>query len=121
MGLRTSASQAPYKTLSLVFVAWKVLLFLVAALAPGPGYDTSGLILYTEGQSRHNSLHSQSLIDHLLLNLFRWDALYIVKAAERGYAFEQEWAFSWAFSRSLGQATRCKVFADTLPLTELTY
>ncbi|KAF3037775.1 ER membrane glycoprotein subunit of the GPI transamidase complex-like protein [Didymella heteroderae] len=84
-----------------VFCAWKGLLFCLAALCPGPGYDTSGLILSDSSLNRYANLESSSRLSHLVLNFFRWDALYFVKAAERGLVFEQEWAFSPAFSKLL--------------------
>ncbi|KAJ4295336.1 ER membrane glycoprotein subunit of the GPI transamidase complex-like protein [Kalmusia sp. IMI 367209] len=86
------------KRLILVFVAWKVLLFAVAALSPGPGYDTSAFIASSPTSLRHTEFKSWSRLDRLSLNLFRWDALYFVKSAQRGYLYEQEWAFSWAYS-----------------------
>ncbi|KAF2739612.1 GPI mannosyltransferase 2 [Polyplosphaeria fusca] len=94
------------KTLLLLFLAWKLVLLLAATFAPGFGYDTSGRILLAENTSRRTTLQSPSWIDRLVLKLLRWDALYMVKAAERGYVYEQEWAFSWAFNRLLRQATR---------------
>lgn len=90
------------KLLLVAFAAWKLLLLTLAAFCPGPGYDTSSLILVDPSATRHNNLTNLSRLDRLTLNLFRWDALYIVKAAERGKLHEQEWAFSWAYSRVLG-------------------
>lgn len=84
------------------FAAWKILLLALAAFCPGPGYDTSSLILVDPSTNRHNNFTNLSRLDRLTLNLFRWDALYTVKAAERGKLHEQEWAFSWAYSRVLG-------------------
>lgn len=89
------------KLLVVIFAAWKILLLALAAFCPGPGYDTSSLILVVPGPSRHDTFTSLSRSDRLNLNLFRWDALYTVKAAERGKVHEQEWAFSWAYSRVL--------------------
>jgi phosphatidylinositol glycan class V len=85
-----------------VFCAWKALLFCLTALCPGPGYDTSGLILSDSSANRYADIKSSSWFNNFILNLLRWDALYFVKAAERGLVFEQEWAFSPAFSKLLG-------------------
>ena len=81
-----------------VFFAWKAVLFLVAVLSPGPGYDTSALIALNPSQLRHAEANKLSIFDRLSLNLLRWDALYFTKSAQRGYLFEQEWAFSRAYS-----------------------
>lgn len=96
------------KQLVAVFFVWKALLFALTALCPGPGYDTSGLILTNPSINRYASLETESRFDHFVLNLFRWDALYFVKDAERGLVFEQEWAFSPAFARLLGVTGRCE-------------
>ncbi|KAF2465406.1 mannosyltransferase [Lindgomyces ingoldianus] len=96
----------PTTRLLLAFLAWKALLILLAAFCPGPGYDTSALILSADNSLRRLRSQSLSLSSRLSLNLFRWDALYFVKAAQRGYIYEQEWAFSWAYTRILSAATR---------------
>lgn len=103
-----TAEAADRRQLVLVFFAWKTLLFLLTAFCPGPGYDTSGFILTDASTSRYANLKSASRFDHLVLNLFRWDALYFVKAAERGLVFEQEWAFSPVFSQLLSVTGRCE-------------
>lgn len=95
--------------LVLVFSAWKALLFLLTAFCPGPGYDTSGLILADASATRYANLESSNRFDQLALNLFRWDALYFVKAAERGVVFEQEWVFSPMFSRLMSVTGRCEM------------
>lgn len=92
----------------MIFGAWKALLFCLTAFCPGPGYDTSGLILADPSPNRYANLESLSRFEHLVLNLFRWDALYFVKTAERGLLFEQEWAFSPAFSKVLRVMGRCE-------------
>jgi hypothetical protein len=96
------------RQLVLVFLLWKALLLGLAAFCPGPGYDTSALILIDPSMNRHNNFSGLSRTDRLTLNLFRWDAIYFVKAAERGQLHEQEWAFSWAYSRLLGSVGQCK-------------
>ncbi|KAF2628703.1 glycosyltransferase family 76 protein [Macroventuria anomochaeta] len=94
------------KQLALVFCVWKTLLILLAAFCPGPGYDTSALILVDASTNRYANLESSSRFEHFVLTIFRWDALYFVKAAERGLVFEQEWAFSPAFSKLLSVTAR---------------
>jgi len=100
--------QSLARRLLLIFLAWKTVLLLLAAFCPGPGYDTSGLILFNASTHRHVEFLSSSRLDRLTLNLFRWDALYFVKAAQRGYVHEQEWAFSWAYSHILNTVGQCK-------------
>ncbi|KAL5401694.1 hypothetical protein PMIN03_011302 [Paraphaeosphaeria minitans] len=94
-------SRKPSTRLIQTFFAWKAVLFIVAALSPGPGYDTSALIASNPSSSRHVDFHSWSILSRVSLSFFRWDALYFVKSAQRGYHYEQEWAFSWAYSLSL--------------------
>ncbi|KAF1834334.1 GPI mannosyltransferase 2 [Decorospora gaudefroyi] len=95
------SKRGPAKRLVSIFFLWKVLLLLLAAFCPGPGYDTSALILFDKTLSRHKTFDDLARYDRLALNLFRWDALYFVKAAERGQVHEQEWAFSWTYAHLL--------------------
>ncbi|KAF2116055.1 GPI mannosyltransferase 2 [Lophiotrema nucula] len=106
----------PVARLIAVFLSWKIILILFAAFSPGPGYDTSSLILLAPSKDRNVHYQSLTSVDRLLLKLFRWDALYFVKAAERGYVHEQEWAFSWAYSRILSFAVRSSSSSDHVPL-----
>ncbi|KAF2020540.1 glycosyltransferase family 76 protein [Aaosphaeria arxii CBS 175.79] len=89
------------KDLVPLFLAWKSFLTFLAIVCPTPGYDTSGYILLNEDAQQPTNSSVISFIDRLSLNLFRWDAIYFVKAAQRGYEYEQEWAFSWAYSQLL--------------------
>jgi phosphatidylinositol glycan class V len=102
MATPKDAKRNPVRQLMLIFFVWKTLLHILTALCPGPGYDTSALILIDPSVSRHENFSTSSWSDRLVLNLFRWDALYFIKAAERGKVHEQEWAFSWAYSWLLG-------------------
>ncbi|KAI4642937.1 hypothetical protein J4E93_007006 [Alternaria ventricosa] len=84
-----------------IFCLWKLLLLSLAAFCPGSGYDTSGLILLDTSARRHVKLDVTSRYERFILNMLRWDALYFVKAAERGHVHEQAWAFSGAYSHLL--------------------
>ena len=97
------------RRLVFVFVAWKTLLVSLTAVCPGPGYDTSGLILFGGSKHRHIDFLSLSLLDRTALKFLRWDAHYFVVAAQRGHVYEQEWAFSWAYSNLLRASKNCKV------------
>ena len=96
------------RQLGVIFCAWKTLLLLLAAFCPGPGYDTSALILFDPSPHRHENFSHLARHDRLTLNLLRWDAFYFAKAAERGHIFEQEWAFSWAYSQLLRLTGQCE-------------
>jgi phosphatidylinositol glycan class V len=91
-----------------LFVAWKCLLFVIASYSPGPGYDTSSLILSNPSRHRHTELAGWSWADRIAINHFRWDSLYFVKTAQRGYVHEQEWAFSWVYSAVVRTAVKCE-------------
>ena len=90
------------------FVAWKCLLLVITLSSPGPGYDTSSLILVNPSEHRHSKLTSRPWLDRIALNLFRWDSFYFIKTAQRGYVHEQEWAFSWVYSAILKKAVTCE-------------
>lgn len=87
------AEQTSLSRLAWLFLAWKLLLLLTASLSPGPGYDTSTLILFDRHSSGANSWLARRVED-VVLRLTRWDALYFASASSRGLAYEQEWAFS---------------------------
>lgn len=89
----------PYLTWLLAFfVAWKLLLLIVACASPGPGYDTSTRILFDHYDVQAQSWPSR-VVEHLTLRLTRWDALYFSTSSARGHLYEQEWAFSWFMAR----------------------
>lgn len=83
-----SLTTRPYLLLTLSFTVYKSLLLLIAACASiGPAYDTS-TSLFLEllyGADTQTPL--------LARQLTRWDALYFMHSAKRGYVHEQEWAF----------------------------
>lgn len=80
--------------LTIVFVLWKLLLFVVAIASPGDGYDTSTTLL---------SPTKPGLVGKFV----RWDAIYFTRIAQRNYVFEQEWAFGWGYTRLLRIAAKC--------------
>ena len=96
MQIWTRPSASPIQSLVASFVAWKLLLLLVAVCSPGPGYDTSTSLLSSHGTDRNLAL--PSALHYLVGKLVRWDAIYIVTVADRGYLFEQEWAFGWGLT-----------------------
>ena len=74
---------------------------MVALLSPGEGYDTSTSLFFEVLSSQTSSSSSwvQALKQRLANRLVRWDAIYYVSIAERGYLYEQDWAFGWGFTR----------------------
>ena len=87
----------PRLSLTLIFVCWKSLLFTLAQCSPWPGYDTSTVILHP----LHNGW---------AMPFIRWDAIYFTQIAQRGYLFEQEWAFSWGLTRLMHIGAGCMPF-----------
>lgn len=82
----------PLLDLAIVFVLWKSLLLIVAVLSPGPGYDTSTTLIQhmTAAENGDGLAGISRLVSH---KLTRWDAIYFTKVANRGYVYEQEWAW----------------------------
>jgi phosphatidylinositol glycan class V len=105
--------KTPRTLLVILFLAWKLLLLTIVLLVPGPGYDTSAQLLFQgfgvgevpfsgPPSVGHGASHSWAFrFERLVENLTRWDAIYFVPLAERGYKLEQEWAFGWGFTRLL--------------------
>lgn len=86
---------SPYATLTATFLSWKALLFAIAAGSRvGPTYDTSSSLLVPGSPPT------------FLARLSSWDAVFFLKAAERGYLFEQEWAFGSALPNCISLITR---------------
>lgn len=88
----------PYRTLTAVFVAWKAVLLAVAAGSQvGPTYDTSSSLLAPDDGAAGPGL---------VTRLTSWDAIYFVRSAQRGYVFEQEWAFGSALPNCISLISR---------------
>lgn len=93
----------PYRTLTVAFWAWKgVLLAIAAGSQVGPSYDTSSNLLAPHRDHQRASLLGPGLATRLT----SWDAIYFVRAAQRGYLFEQEWAFGYALPTCMALLVR---------------
>ena len=88
----------PKKFLVLSFITWKLILLCIALISPGPGYDTSTVLLHSELDLAQAKPGSGWEPMSRLRSLVRWDAIYFTQLARRGYLWEQEWAFGWGFS-----------------------
>ncbi|ROV87423.1 hypothetical protein VMCG_10718 [Cytospora schulzeri] len=123
----------PYRTLTTVFVAWKVFLLAIAAGSQvGPTYDTSSSLLAPDGAAAAAAAAATATatapgsglgsVGGLVTRLTSWDAIYFVRSAQRGYLFEQEWAFSSALPNCISliiralQALGVASLADAEPL-----
>lgn len=108
-----AASISPVRLLPL-FGVWKTILVLTACLSPGSGYDTSTRI-YIDGHHSPSSSWLATALDHLVLRLTRWDAIYFTSAAEHGKHYEQEWAFSLVLSNFTSLVVKGVYRAKHLP------
>ncbi|KAG0639341.1 hypothetical protein HOY80DRAFT_1074595 [Tuber brumale] len=81
----------PPSTIPKAFLSWKLLLLAITLLTPAP-YDTSTSLILPA---------PETLLQTLLQKLTRWDAIYFVKAAQRDYVNEQEWAFGYGFVKAI--------------------
>jgi len=98
-----SHSAALFRLVGL-FLLWKLLLLVLAANSPGPGYDTSTTLLLP-ALAPDEPLASR-LSAHVLSRLVRWDAIYFVRIANRHQLYEQEWAFGWTFTRLISHVAK---------------
>ncbi|KAJ5544937.1 hypothetical protein N7535_006676 [Penicillium sp. DV-2018c] len=89
----------PIRSLTLAFWTWKILLYIVVTACPGLGYDTSTSLISYAANPTTVASESESLSGSLRFT--RWDSIYYVDIAEKGYLFEQEWAFGWGYTKLL--------------------
>ena len=92
--------------LVLSFITWKLILLAIALMSPGPGYDTSTVLLHLDSSLTQTEPGSDWELASRLRTLVRWDAIYFTQLARRGYIWEQEWAFGWGFSNLIAVTSR---------------
>ncbi|EFZ02420.1 mannosyltransferase (PIG-V, glycosyl transferase family 76) [Metarhizium robertsii] len=94
-------SSQPIRSLTALFIAWKGFLLAVSlGAAVAPDYDTS-TSLFFDRMYGHNIT-----IPTIAARLTRWDALYFMHSAIRGYTYEQEWAFGLGLPTIVGAISR---------------
>lgn len=87
------ATEHPKSALCILFVLYKSLLLCIAFSCPG-AFDTStSLSGWPDGG--------------VLSKLISWDALWFTNVAQRGYRWEQDWAWGWGYTRLLSLG-RCE-------------
>ncbi|KAK9457446.1 hypothetical protein V1511DRAFT_514857 [Dipodascopsis uninucleata] len=78
-------------TLSKVFLLVKSILFTIPQLVVSQ-YDTSSQLIF-------NSSEAPKWLSYGLSRFIVWDTVFFIKIAQRGYIYEQEWAFGWLWTR----------------------
>lgn len=113
--LFSRSTEHPILPLCVCFILWKCLLIAVAVSSPGPGYDTSTTLIHGlhAGSQEYDF---ETICRSLSHKLTRWDAIYFVKVAERGYLFEQEWAWGYGWTSLLFYATSGRTPVEELSL-----
>ncbi|KAK9465233.1 hypothetical protein V1512DRAFT_228754 [Lipomyces arxii] len=86
-------SKTDLKPICLVFVLVKSVLFTIPQLVVKQ-YDTSSQLIFT-------STAVPSWINYILSRLIVWDTVFFIRIAQRGYLYEQEWAFGWLWHASI--------------------
>lgn len=94
-------TRSPKRYLVWYWGIWKFILFVLALASPGIGYDTSTDVLSAAQSIRESPNREFDIFRYGLQKFVRWDAIYFTSIAQRGYLFEQEWAFGWTFTRLL--------------------
>jgi GPI mannosyltransferase 2 len=97
----------PIISLTLLFWAWKSLLFVIIVNSPGPGYDTSTTLLPSQRSDALSALSQHPHFSSAFLKFVRWDSIYFIQIVERGYLFEQEWAFGFGYTKLLTLLSSC--------------
>lgn len=99
----------PRTSLLALYTSWKLLLLCIAFTSPGFGYDTSTTLLHAKPDTSGTEIDlgwTPRIAG--LSKLVRWDSIYYTQIGQRGYLWEQEWAFGWGYTQSLGAIGRGK-------------
>ncbi len=86
-------------------------MFLVVIASPGNGYDTSTTLLLDshapKGILTQLEPPPRTFHEWFASKIVRWDAIYSVSIAKRGYIYEQEWFFGWGFTKLVSFIASC--------------
>lgn len=111
----------PKGFLVLSFICWKLVLLCIVLTSPGPGYDTSTILLQSNLNLARANPESEWEPASRLRSLVRWDAIFFTQLARRGYLWEQEWAFGWGFTNLVAVTSRGAHYAAFSALCETNY
>lgn len=90
--LLNKSADSPQTSICIIFCLYKSLLDIIAFCAPGVGFDSSTLLSgFPQGGP--------------LSRLVNWDAIWFTNLAQRGYKYEQDYAFGYGYTNllSVGQ------------------
>lgn len=111
-----SAGSRPLRSLTIVFLAWKLCLLAVAlGTVLGIDYDTSTSLFFQRLYGKN------AAVAVLAERLTRWDAIYYMRSARQGYyVYEQDWAFGAGLPVVIRSILEClsRVGLEASPATE---
>ena len=92
--LLNKSVDSPQTSLCILFVLYKSLLNIIAACSPSNGNDSSTLLAgYPDGGP--------------ISKLVKWDGIWFTNLAQRGYKFEQDYAFGYGYTNLISWG-KCK-------------
>ena len=92
--LLNKSADSPQTSLCILFILYKSLLNILAFCAPGDGFDSSTVL---SGWPNGGPV----------AKLVKWDAIWFVNLAQRGYKYEQDYAFGYGYTNLISWG-KCK-------------